>query len=386
MSEVKRVFHKYLHIEDDTILDIAFGCYVGNRLDTDPLWILNIAAPSNMKTELLRAFDGYKHSYFISSFTPQTLISGKKIGKKSAKDTSLLFKLNDKFVVCKDFGTILSMRFETRAEILAQLRECFDGQYCKAFGTGESIEWTGKFGFIGGCTPAYDKHHGVIDSMGERFLLVRGGRSNGASMGTRAQSIFGQEVKMREEIKAASHRFLDQFERLDNITFKKDEEVNIQIVALACFIALGRCPVERDRGDQHILYQPEPEGTPRLVKQFMQLGTGIALTQGRDSIDENVYQILKRVGCDQLPVQRLKILKFLWDESAVEFQSQWKATKEVAAGVNMPTSTTRLILEDFMIIGVTNRSSENEDSQTSAYLWQLSNEISEYIGAAEIFL
>ena len=43
-----------------------------------------------------------------------------------------------------------------------------------------------------------------------------------------------------------------------------------------------------------------PEGTPRMVKQFMQIGAGIALANGRNVIDDEIYSVFKKIGRDLL--------------------------------------------------------------------------------------
>src|SRR5262249_35930565 len=75
----------------------------------------------------------------------------------------------------KDFGTILSMRPDTKAETLAALREVFDGKWTRMLGVdgGKTLTWEGKVGLIFGATAVIDAHHSVIGSMGDRFLLSR---------------------------------------------------------------------------------------------------------------------------------------------------------------------------------------------------------------------
>jgi hypothetical protein len=51
------------------------------------------------------------------------------------------------------------------------------------------------------CTPVYDKHYGVIGTLGDRFLLYRTAIKEDEKMGLQAQKIVGREAEMREEIK-----------------------------------------------------------------------------------------------------------------------------------------------------------------------------------------
>lgn len=383
LIKLKDVIHKWLYMENDTVIDVVAAVYIANRFDAEPVWLLIIAPPSNTKTELLRAFEGHEDACLISNLTPATLVSG--IKSKKGDDPSLLPKLNDKLVILKDFTTILSMRSENQQEIISQLREAYDGQYTKIFGNGKKVDWSGRFGLIGACTPIYDRHYGVIGSMGERFLLYRTESANGLKMGLQAQRIVGQEVEMRTEIRKALHRFIDQFQNLNGANFDTNEDINYMIVALANFVAYCRCPVERDYQNKHISYQPMPEGTPRLVKQFMQLGMGFALAYETNTIDETVYKFIKKIGCDLISLQRFKILKYLFQQKAFEYLSSWEITADVAEGVNLPVTTTKLTLEDLMVVGVLNREMGESDGGRPPYKWQLNQQISEWIGQAEVF-
>ena len=75
----------------------------------------------------------------------------------------------------KDFGSILSMRAEAKAEILAALREIYDGAWTRHLGSdgGKSLSWKGKLGLLFCATPIINSHYGVIGAMGDRFLLSR---------------------------------------------------------------------------------------------------------------------------------------------------------------------------------------------------------------------
>jgi len=382
LSEVKKTIKNWLYLEDDTVIDVILATQVANQLKTDPNWMLIIGPPSHAKTELLRSLDGHPKVCFLSNLTPSTLVSGLRF-KKGQKDPSLLLTLDGKTLVLKDFTSILSMRSEAQQEILGQLREVYDGQYSKAFGTGKKIDWEGHVGLLGAVTPVYDKHYSVIGTLGDRFLLFRTGNTDGRKTGLQAQKVVGREDQMRGEIRDTVHKFLDQFNDLSGIQFKHNEDVNSLIVDLASFIALGRLPVERDYRNQTVLYQPLPEGTPRLVKQLMQLGMGLILIHGKPGMDIDTFEILKKVGRDLLPSQRLKILKYFYEEGIIT--TTWQKTKEVADGVNLPGSTVKLILEDLMIVELLDRNVEDEDKERTPYLWRLSDNAFDLMESSEIF-
>jgi DNA-binding MarR family transcriptional regulator len=309
-------------------------------------------------------------------------VSGKET--KKGADPSLLPKLNDKTVVMKDFTTILTMRSENQAEVLSQFREIYDGKYSKGFGTGKEFQWEGHIGLIAACTPVYDKHYSVIGSLGDRFMLYRIENTKEEAVGRIAQRMVGQEQKMRSEIRGAIHRFLDQFKNLGDIQFDQIESVNQDIVTLACFCAYARCPVDRNRWNQTVEYLPQPEGPARLVKQFMQLGMALALINGKNVIDDPIYEILKKAGRDLISAQRLSILKYLWDEEIFEYMKEWRATKEISDALNMPATTVKLLLEDLMIVGLVNRM-RSGDGETAPYRWQWSQKGYDMAAGAKVF-
>ena len=64
---------------------------------------------------------------------------------------------------------------ETKAEVLAALREIYDGAWTRHVGSegGRTLAWKGKVGLLFAATGVIDSHYSVIGSMGDRFLLSR---------------------------------------------------------------------------------------------------------------------------------------------------------------------------------------------------------------------
>ena len=118
LSDLKTVIFKWLLLDGHELIDVICSVFLANKFRADPLWLLLIAPPSSAKTETLRAFDGHPDAFLISNLTPSTLVSG-IIPKRGRPDPSLLPQLTDKLVILKDFTTVLSMRSEQQAEILA---------------------------------------------------------------------------------------------------------------------------------------------------------------------------------------------------------------------------------------------------------------------------
>jgi len=385
LDELKATVSKWLFLDDDRLIDFIMAVYAANLYDSDPLWALIVGPPSHAKTELLRALDQREDTYFLSTITPRTLVSG-KIVKKGKPNPSLIFKLTDKLVVLKDFTSILSMRADSQREILGQLREIYDGAYDGGFGTGEpKVTWRGRIGLIGATTPVYDSHHAVIGSMGERFILYRLTNGNEQKAGERAQEIVGRETEMRDEIRAAFHGFMDQVRDLIP-KFKGgcDDVVKEMLVSLAIFCAHGRCPVDRDWRTGEVRYLPEPEGPPRLVKQLTQVATGLALVQGKEQIDIETFEVVKKIGKDLLPSHRLKICEYLWRQRAFDFTEKYIRTRDIGNATGIISKTAGRALEDLMLSGVVVRRQEGQ-GENSPYFWALSNRIISHIEGADVF-
>lgn len=369
LNEVKEAAENFLLLEDTNIIDVACAIYVANKFPSDPLWMFLTGPPSSAKTEILRAMDGHDNVTLLSSLTPQTLISGKRI--KGAGNQSLLPKLNGNLLIVKDFGTILSMYREARGEIFAQLREIYDGQYSKAFGTGESIEWKGKLGILAATTPVIDKYLAVNQMLGERFLHYRVGDENALGIaGCAFRNVFEEEDD-REIFRNRMDEFLAQFDKDLTVDMVEISDVRERIMSLAVLCAHARSAVYRNRRDQSLEAMPQPEGPARLVKQFKLLAFGLATVRNEKEINNGIYEIVKKTAKDTLPRLRLQVLEALW-QMYQEDSHDWPKTREVALKAGMPTTTAKLKLENLHLLRLINRDTSG-DGDKSAYIWQPSD-------------
>src|SRR5207249_3044353 len=131
------------------------------------------------KTERLIPLSVMPDVVLESSITgPAALLSGSP-KRERAKDASggVLRKLPDGggILLLKDFTSIIEMHRDARAEVLAALRELYDGRWDRSIGVdgGRTLTWTGHLGLIAGCTTAIDSAHAVIATMGTRFISIR---------------------------------------------------------------------------------------------------------------------------------------------------------------------------------------------------------------------
>jgi len=381
LDQVKESAQRFLYLKDDNMIDVAMAVYVANKLSSDPLWMFFTGPPSSAKTEILRAMDGHDSVELISSLTPSTLISGRTI--KGKGNMSLLPKLTGKMLIIKDFGTILTLYREARGEIFAQLREVYDGQFSKSFGTGETISWNGKIGVLAGVTPAIDKYMSVNAMLGERFLHYRMGDDSGFSVGSCAFDNVLAEDENRQNFQANVNQFMAQFD--GNLTFnlKEVSDIRERIVTLAMFCAHARSAVYRHRYDQTLEAMPQPEGPARLTKQLKLLAMGLAVVRGQSALDEAIYEIVKKTARDTLPRLRLEVLRTLWDMH-LEKPHSWHTTKQVAMAADIPTTTAKLKLENMNLLRLVSRDREG-DADNAPYIWQPTELMERLVDVSKVF-
>lgn len=381
MNDLKKIFRKHLLLDDYKIVDVVMAVIVGNFFQTDPLWLLIIGPSSSAKTEVLNSLDGLPFTYFISDMTTKTLISGKE-------NASLLPELDNKIVIMKDFTTVLSKRADDLKIIMAQWREVYDGKVCNMYGTGGAsarVVWTGHVGLLGAATPVYDRKHGVVSQMGERFLLYRNANKKDLESGLKSLSCFGSENPMREELQKAVEMFLNQFQEVELTVPNLSDDLRHKIVALASLCGHGRCHVHRDPySKDEITYLPEPEGSPRLSKQLYHLGISLMAVNGAEQITDEIFEILLKVGRDLIPRIRFKCLKYLWDKKAIIDSATFLTTNEVADGIDVNGKTVLRALQDMGIVGLT-KGHLDEDRRGSPYVWQLTEKTVNLIGWSEFF-
>lgn len=368
-------------MDDYKIVDVTMAIIVGNFFPTDPLWLLIIGPSSSAKTEVLNSLDGLPFTYFISDMTTKTLISGKE-------NASLLPELNNKIVIMKDFTTVLSKRADDLKIIMAQWREVYDGKVSNMYGTGgasSKVVWKGHVGLLGASTPVYDRKHGVVSQMGERFLLYRNSNQKDLESGLRSLSCFGSETAMRDELQKAVERFLNQFQEVELTVPNLSDDLKHKIVALASLCGHGRCHVHRDPySKDEITYLPEPEGSPRLSKQLYHLGIALMAVNGAGQITDEIYNILLKVGRDLIPRIRFKCIKYLWDQKAIVGSGVFLTTNEVANGIDINGKTVLRALQDMAIVGLA-KSQLGDDRHGSPYVWQLTEKTVKLIGWSEFF-
>ncbi len=350
ITDLHEAYGRWLELPDDNpheLFDVALAVVIANRMDGDPLWAFLVGPPSSSKTEVIRSLDAAPDVFPLSSLTAQTFASG---FERKGVETSLLPKLDGKVVTMKDFGTVLTMYREKKAEILAQLREIYDGAFTKEFGNGKSFKWAGKVGLLAGVTPVIDREYAVNQILGERFVLYRVRGPEAHQLALRA---IGQRQREGDQRRILRHLVADFLATVPPAPPPTMSPRVVEAIAsLAEFTALARSPVFFDqRGDLELA--PPPEAPGRLAKQFATLAEALALVRAERDVGRASFLTVYQVAQDSMPAQRRVMLEALLSLTVERLDAP--TTINLAEVTRYPTGTTRRYLQELAAVGLADR-------------------------------
>jgi hypothetical protein len=374
LSTVVTTFKKWLHLPDSMSLYVVLGALAANLLPGDPLWLLMIGPPGSGKTELILPLAKLANVIMASTLTEAALLSGTASRDKAKESSGGLLRLIGTFgiLLCKDFTSVLSMNRDSRAAVLAALREIYDGSWTRHVGTdgGKSMAWNGKLGLIAGCTSVIDQHHAVTAAMGERFVMYRMPPIDEDALASRALDHQGSEATMRMELAAAVNGLFLNLQLPEHCIVEGDERT--KLIALAAFTVRCRSSVERDGYTREVELIPEAEAPGRLALALARLLVGVTAI-GAPRVE--AWRVVSKVALDCIPALRLRVITMLAGANVPV------DTTTVATAIKYPTQTTRRALEDLAAHGVVKR---QPGGKGKADLWETSKWTEKKITAASI--
>jgi hypothetical protein len=339
IDETIEVFQKWLILSDLNPVYAVLGAVSANLLPGDAVWLGLIGPPSSAKTEILNSVSMLPYVVQAGTLTPAALLSGtpKKQYDKGARGG--LLRQIGKFgiIALKDFGSVLSMRAEAKAELLAALREIYDGAWTRHLGTdgGRTLSWTGKVGMVFCATGVMDAHYTVIGSMGDRFLLSRLAPVGEGQFGRALQHMGAATGQMRKELaEVVARLFAGRRPEPQPIT---DDEI-ARIDAVITLAVRLRGAIERDRQTREIEAVLGAEGTARIGLCLERLLAGLD-TLGVDR--RKALEIVEAVAMDSVPPIRRHAYEYL-----APLGAGWADTPSVAKALDLPTVTVRRALEE----------------------------------------
>jgi hypothetical protein len=365
LAETVDVFRRWLYLDDPAPVHALAAAIVANRAMGDPVWLLIVSAPSTGKTEMLSAASRLPYVHPVATLTASALLSGTS-KREQAKDATggVLRQVGDFGVLlAKDFTSVLAQNRDTRGEALAALREVYDGSWNRPMGTdgGRVLSWSGKCGLLGGVTPAFDRYHAVVSTLGDRFLLLRLPDIHPGRAAVMALTHRGREVEMRAELAEALGGLVEHADPTKvNRELTADETSGL--VDLAVFTARARTGVDRDGYSREVLYLPQVEGPGRLVTAYARMLGGLEAI-GCD--EATAWSVLGRIAVDCLPAVRGRLARVLLAAGSP------LRTSAVAASLGMATRTAHPALEDMALVGLVDRDKVNANDNAPD-LWAAS--------------
>jgi hypothetical protein len=365
LAEVHELFRKWFGSEYDTdVIDAVMAAAAAERLAGDPLWLLVISGPGNTKTETVQSLSG-AGAFVTSTIASEGALLSASPRKSRVKTATggLLRRIGDRGVlVIKDVTSILSADRNTRAGVLAALREVYDGRWERNVGTdgGQTLTWTGRIAVVGAVTTAWDAAHGVVSVMGDRFVSIRSDSTAGREKaGLQAIRNTGGETAMRAEIAAGVGGLINHVE-VDREWPLEDREMR-SLVKVADIVTYTRTAVERDfRGD--VIDSHAPEMPTRFAKQLAQMvrGGGALGMSRREAL-----QLAMRCARDSIPQLRLEILLDLAGNPR-------SRAADVCQRITKPHRTVRRELEALNTLRLLHEEQEQSIADESKIVWRYS--------------
>jgi hypothetical protein len=367
LDECVATFRQWLYLPDPNHLYVVLAAAVANLMDGDPVWLQIVGPPAEGKTEVIQPMAGMPWAHSASTLTQASLLSGTPKREVKAGSKGGLLREVGSFgvLIMKDFTSTLAQDHNAQSEVLAALREIYDGHWTRYVGTdgGRELSWEGKLGLIAGCTPTIDTHHSVIDAMGNRFIFYRmhdDDHDDESVLGSLSNA--GREVVMRATLAAAVTKLLNVASLCMDDPRGRDlnpaEEA--RLYELARFAARSRSAVERATyGSQEVLARPEAEGPNRFVKQLRLMLLALEVVGVSPEV---IWAILAKLALDAMPTNRLAVLEHLRQQPSLV------GTGNVAAAVDLPVMTARRVLEDLALLKTVNRSRLG-DTERGSDLW-----------------
>ena len=205
----------------------------------------------------------------------------------------------------KDFGSILSMRPEAKAELLAALREIYDGKWTRVIGAdgGRTLSWAGKIGLLFGCTRVYDSYYGVISELGDRFLLCR--LEPDKKQFLHAIKHANRATQMRARlVEAVTDLFAVPLPPPRDIS---DREIHWLNDILQIAVRL-RGAVKRDYRTRELEDIYGAEGTARFGKALERVLSGLDCLGVKRS---KARKVVRTIAFDSVPPNRLRVYRYL---------------------------------------------------------------------------
>lgn len=378
IQELYDVFSKYLKMTTMEPIDVTFGTILANRYESDPVWLLLTGPSGCAKSDLIMAVSDSPLIFPISTLTTKTLISGSPgVG---GSDPSLIPRLDGKVLAVKDLTELLEGYTQDCDIIFGQLRNAYDGQAQKPFGTGVYRVYKSKFGFIAGVTETIEHYLEKHAALGTRFILYKM-ESPRSIIGERTiieRAQGNSRTNLKAEMRAA---LAEVSERCLNCDFgappKVPDQIAYKIVLAGQWLSRMRGHVERDKYTKSQLYYPRREVPTRVVNQLTTLLMGITQLKRKKKADMQDYNTIKNIYVGSAPDRRETIVRRMWYKD----RDKVFTDEQIRELVKLPPETAKLCTDDLGVLGILKKKKVSPHSSQ----WYINPEIKELIIQSNLY-
>jgi hypothetical protein len=356
---------KWFYKPDMEALKICLSVYCSHMFINDPIWMFIISPPGSGKTSIaIKALGFLPNTYKLGDINVNSFLSG------YGENNGILGNLTEKHsgngvLLFPDFTGLLTKKYDTRAEIMGQMRQIYDGYYSKSVGNkSEVITWKGKVTCIAAVTPVLENYWGTHRSLGERFLNVRWKQPDGLLTAEYAERQVDHETEIRDTFEKLVREYVgvlvtgEDKERKESVPvssyevhIEKDRILGLRDLDFICSIL--RTNVTRDNKTRKIVDVDEPETPTRIAKSLAMIAKGSATLDHKTSIDASDLALSHRVAIDSIDKHRGKVMAEMLDGKFVDGHIKYEISKEeLETKVDLPPATFKRVLEDLTVLKV----------------------------------
>lgn len=381
--EVKRIWNKW-YFEPDTQCLLTALCQYSAHQDLNDIGIFAfvLGPASSGKTDtIINPLSWLPNTHIINNINSNSFLSAYGDGTNGIlKRLPTHNGKSNGFLLWPEFSSFLSMKYEERKLVQAQLRMLFDGDYkLERTNLRNPIEWRGKLSILAACTPNLEDHWATDSELGERFLYTKiPGNSSFdrmKAMGEKARTHLGFEKEKLNEMKKTLLDLVDP-KSLSVINIPQSE-VPIEVDELPIFIANARRHVVRATyGRREIIDVSDMEGTSRISKNFCSMVKGGMMLFRMPKVQRVLLVPAVRMALDSIPTKRRKILVFL------TFNHQnWFDAKQLNEELGILFPSLYWTLDELVAIRLIEVKKTKEGKK-----WKLSEEYYKLIRSSEQFM
>lgn len=352
------VVREYMHMPDTSPVFAALGCIAANYMKGPPVWLMLVSPPSSGKTQIIqscipmpfcREAGQAKNSSAFLTHSKSRGLGGMLSPPLKDEDGNEIGGIGDfGILLYTEFSNVLSLGPDQRDEVIAILRQIYDGRVVRQYGMdgGRVLEWEGKCGALGAVTAAIDDNV-LSGDLGERWIYYRFPPSD---IKAQADSVLYAHGEDPAERTAEFRQAI--FDVFTEAKIEKDQKRRAftdterqRLAVLAAVACKLRGTVRRDRYTREITSHPQTEGAGRITNALAGMFLGM---EKIGLIPKWSWQITHKIAVNSAPAMRLEVLRAIQDAEYLKKMDPKKsvATTDVTNLLKVSRKTGERYLED----------------------------------------